>query len=521
MSSKLKINNLKKEGRRVFNKSFVKCIAVCFIVTILIGGTTTSIIKKEVKNYDYSEYFNQLDIKSNSDIVIDFIKGVKEESNVKIDKYLEGANAGVLANIANNISKSDSFLFGTLNAINQMIFKDKIGAGIVILIGTMITFIYYFFVGNVIKVGQCRFFLENRRYGETKIRRILFPYRLKKEWNVAKIMFVREVYTFFWSFTIVFGFVKRYEYFFIPYILAENPDISLKDAFRISKEMARGYKWKLFVMELSFILYYVVGIMSFNLFNLFYTNPFKECVFAELYMNMREDYIDCKKVNNELLCDDYLDVKFSNNSYPIDKYFLPTLRTKVEISDVNIKYSFIDIIMLFFAYSFIGYAWEVLLHLFSDGTFVNRGTLYGPYLPIYGFGGVLSLLLLKRYSKNIGLTFILSMFLCGIIEYFTSLYLDVLYNMKWWDYSGYLFNINGRICLEGLLVFGFGCTVGIYILSPLLKRLFNHIKYKYRVIISSILVVVIMIDLGFSIFKPNQGKGISSPNDSEEQVYIE
>ena len=294
MSSKLKINNLKKEGRRVFNKSFVKCIAVCFIVTVLIGGTTTSIIKKEAKNYDYSEYFTHLDIKSNSDIVIDFIKGVKEESNIKIDKYLEGANAGVLANIANNISKSDSFLFGTLNAINQMLFKDKVGAGIVILIGTMITFIYYFFVGNVIKVGQCRFFLENRRYGETKIRRILFPYRLKKEWNVAKIMFVREVYTFFWSFTIVFGFVKRYEYFFIPYILAENPDISLKDAFRISKEMARGYKWKLFMMELSFILYYVVGIMSFNLFNLFYTNPFKECVFAELYMNMREDYIDCK-----------------------------------------------------------------------------------------------------------------------------------------------------------------------------------------------------------------------------------
>lgn len=152
MSSKLKINNLKKEGRRVFNKSFVKCIAVCFIVTILIGGTTTSIIKKEAKNYDYSEYFTHLDIKSNSDIVIDFIKGVKEESNIKIDKYLEGANAGVLANIANNISKSDSFLFGTLNAINQMIFKDKIGAGIVILIGTIITFIYYFLVGNVIKV---------------------------------------------------------------------------------------------------------------------------------------------------------------------------------------------------------------------------------------------------------------------------------------------------------------------------------------------------------------------------------
>ena len=61
----------------------------------------------------------------------------------------------------------------------------------------------------------------------------------------------------------------------------------------------------------------------------------------------------------------------------------------------------------------------------------------------------------------------------------------------------------------------------IYILSPLLKRLFNRIKYKYRVIISSILVVVIMIDLGFSIFKPNQGKGISSPNNSEEQIYIE
>lgn len=58
------------------------------------------------------------------------------------------------------------------------------------------------------------------------------------------------------------------------------------------------------------------------------------------------------------------------------------------------------------------------------------------------------------------------MLVCGMIEYFSSWYMEMIYHTRWWDYTGYLFNVNGRVCLEGLLVFGFGCTINIYLVSP-------------------------------------------------------
>lgn len=517
------IKKYKKEGRKAFNGSIFKSIAICFIVTVLVGGTTISLFKEEINflginNYD--SYFNRFEIKSNSNIVSDFIDKSKIKFDRRVDTVLENATAGVFAKVANNISKSDSFIFGILNAINQIVFQDKIGSGIVILIGVLLSLIYWLLVSNVIRIGKSRFFLENRRYKDTEIKKIFFPYKLKKEWSISKTMFKRNLYTFLWSFTIIGGIIKKYSYTFVPYILAENPDIKSSDVLKMSREMTKGYKWKLFLLDLSFVGYDIIGLISLNVFNLLYTNPFRESVYAEVYMDMRQGYIKDKKYNYELLCDKYLDVRQSDGEYPMEKYFLPVKRMKKELKDVNIRYSFIDIVMLFFAYSFIGYLWEVLLYLVQDGVFVNRGTLHGPYLPIYGFGGIISLIVLKKYSKNMGLTFTLSMLLCGVIEYFTSWYLEALYDMKWWNYSGYLFNINGRICLEGLLVFGLGCSVSIYILSPLFKNLFDKIKYNYRVIISVILFGTILVDFCFSTVSPNQGKGISSNNNTESnQIY--
>lgn len=523
MNKKFQIKKIKSDGKKVFYRSAIKTIAICLIVTILVGGTTISLFNDKIDFFNvhnYESYFNRFAMKSNFNIISDFIKESETKIVAKTDKFLENATSGVLAEIANSVSKSESFIFGILNALNKMIFQNKIGAGIVILIGVLISAVYWLLVSNVIVIGKCRFFLENSNYKDTKLKRIFFPYKLKKEWNVAKVVFKKKLYQLLWSFTIVFGFIKKYAYSFVYYIVAENPDISAKEAIKMSSEMTNGYKWKLFLLDLSFIGYRILGVITLNVFNLIYTNPYKECVMAEVYMNLRREYIRNKEYNYKFLCDSYLDVSLCDSEYPKDNYFLPEKRMKKEINNVNIKYPLDIIILLFFTYSFIGYIWEVLLHLFQDGVFVNRGTLYGPYLPIYGFGGILSLLLLKKYSKNLGLTFGLSMVLCGIIEYFTSWYLEVLYDMKWWNYTGYLFNINGRICLEGLLVFAFGCSVSIYILSPLFKSLFEKIKYSYRVIISIIFILIILVDFGFSIVRPNQGEGISSPNNNvSNQIY--
>ena len=103
--------------------------------------------------------------------------------------------------------------------------------------------------------------------------------------------------------------------------------------------------------------------------------------------------------------------------------------------------------------------------------------MFGPWLPIYGTGAILILALLKPFRKRPVLYFIASMILAGILEYTTSWYLETFKGMKWWDYTGYFLNINGRICLEGLIVFGLGAAAVTYFIGPLLNYYFKKIKY--------------------------------------------
>ena len=132
--------------------------------------------------------------------------------------------------------------------------------------------------------------------------------------------------------------------------------------------------------------------------------------------------------------------------------------------------------------------------LSTDG-FVNRGVLHGPWLPIYGTGGVLILVLLQKVREKPWVTFGLTIVICGVVEYFTAWYLEVTKGTKWWDYSGYLLNLDGRICAEGLLVFGIGGMAIIYLGAPLFDELFKKIPRKLKWILCAVLIVVFAVDL--------------------------
>ena len=135
--------------------------------------------------------------------------------------------------------------------------------------------------------------------------------------------------------------------------------------------------------------------------------------------------------------------------------------------------------------------------------------MHGPWLPIYGWGGVLILFLLKKYRDKPFKLFISSTILCGIIEYITAWYLETFNNLKYWDYTGYFLNLHGRICLEGLLLFGIGGCGFVYLLAPLLDNLYKKIKPKIKTILCIILILLFSIDFIYSSIVPNTGKGIS------------
>lgn len=173
-------------------------------------------------------------------------------------------------------------------------------------------------------------------------------------------------------------------------------------------------------------------------------------------------------------------------------------------------YSFSSLILIFFTFSGIGWLWEVLLHLFMDGMFINRGVLSGPWLPIYGTGGVLILLVLKKWYDRPLHLFGMTMFLCGIIEYFSGLTLETLFGVRWWNYSDMLFEIQGRVCLTGLLIFGTGGLAIVYIIAPKLDAVFTRIPPRFLYFLCVILLLVFSGDVITSFLNPNTGFGITS-----------
>lgn len=172
-------------------------------------------------------------------------------------------------------------------------------------------------------------------------------------------------------------------------------------------------------------------------------------------------------------------------------------------------YTIWSLILMFFAFSIVGWLWEVSLHIITDGVFVNRGTMHGPWLPIYGYGGVYILVFLNRLRKNVFAEFLGAILLSGFVEYMTSLYLEMTQGMRWWDYTGYFLNLNGRICGEGLLVFGLGGLAIVYLLAPLLDSQFSKIKNRQAIALCLVLLAAFNIDGIYTKSHPNVGKGIT------------
>ena len=167
------------------------------------------------------------------------------------------------------------------------------------------------------------------------------------------------------------------------------------------------------------------------------------------------------------------------------------------------RYSICSLILIFFVFCLIGWVWEVSLHFVEHGNFINRGVNYGPWLPIYGVGGVGTLILFTRIKKHPMITFFASIVFCGLIEYLAGIFLYARNGVRFWNYNGYFLNIDGYVCAEGLLVFGLGCMAIIYVVAPKLDNIFCRIPLKILIPICALLISVFLVDNIYSSKHPN------------------
>ena len=157
----------------------------------------------------------------------------------------------------------------------------------------------------------------------------------------------------------------------------------------------------------------------------------------------------------------------------------------------------VNLILLFFVYAIAGWCMEVCLKYKKYRRFINRGFLTGPWLPIYGFGAMLITLgvnAIAGVEHSVGTTFLISFVLCGTVEYVSGWIMEKRFHARWWDYSQKPMNLNGRIWIGNLILFGLAGVFVDYLANPVLLRFFNGISLRTRTVIACILLAVIAAD---------------------------
>ena len=188
--------------------------------------------------------------------------------------------------------------------------------------------------------------------------------------------------------------------------------------------------------------------------------------------------------------------------------------------------SLVNLILLFFAYAFLGWCIEVTLKYFQFHRFINRGFLTGPWLPIYGSGAALITIAVKGLSPlefSVGTTFVISFILCGVIEYLTSFFLEKRFHARWWDYSQKPMNLHGRVWIGNLVLFGLAGVAIIHIVNPVLFPALDRIPLNTRKVTAVVLLAIFAADLVISCFVLKLVKvGIdSSEADNTEEISKE
>lgn len=150
--------------------------------------------------------------------------------------------------------------------------------------------------------------------------------------------------------------------------------------------------------------------------------------------------------------------------------------------------------LLFIIYATLGWLIEVIGKLIEKKRFINRGFLIGPYCPIYGFGALAITFLLKKYTSDIIALFVMAILVCGTLEYLTSYFMEKIFHARWWDYSTKKFNINGRVCLNTIILFGLlGCFI-MYVSNPFLLKVLNALPDLALYILSTTLFIIFIVD---------------------------
>ncbi len=298
-----KRRDLKAKARKVVKNNYWTALIVCFLLALFTSefGTSIILIWQGEDSVDPNYIVKQENIVGNNEKAEEELSEIKEKEEEFQEKRsgLNQVQLGIIeiikANV-NNLFKSEKYIFRIWDAIKSFgIHETGLGVGLILI--SIIALIYIILIAEPLRVAGRKYFILARKEENTKMG-VMKEIFKKGNWkNVTYIMFFKNLYNLLWFLTIIGGVIKFYEYRMIPFILADNPKVSKKEAFELSRKMMKGNKWKTFVIDISFILWYILSIFTFGLLNILYVNIYKASTETELYNTLKDNNVEKSNEN--------------------------------------------------------------------------------------------------------------------------------------------------------------------------------------------------------------------------------
>lgn len=252
-------------------------------------------LKEIAKQRFYNNYWSSVVVA----IILAFSIGTFSLPSMKInlpingttsnDSYFDNSYDNYSSDFTGSLYRNPSLTFREMLHSYRTLFTSPVFLSIflsIISVAFFISLLLSIFLLNPLIVGCRHWFIQSRTINNYAIGNVGITFK-KGYWNVIKTMFFKQLFTFLWSLLFVIpGIIKKYEYRMIPYLLAENPNMDMDEAFARSRDMMYGQKMDTFILDLSFIGWFMLSYLTLGLVGIFYVSPYYAYTDMELYVTL-------------------------------------------------------------------------------------------------------------------------------------------------------------------------------------------------------------------------------------------
>lgn len=279
---------IKTKAKKNLKRNYWLMIAVCFVLAFVCGEHSASVSSMSQKTEKQTENVSDDVVYSATDggnwgVVSDVVGSEQEQKETKTDVTIQS--------LFNQFTEEHSMLFDAMGAAGATV-KSDWAAAIILLAAAVGSTLFTCCIIWPVLIGGKRYYLDVSEGLEgLKVNILGCIFRKGIYRNTIKIMFFKWLKLTLWWFTIIGGFIKYYEYSVIPFILAENPRLTNKEAFALAHDMMVGNKWKLFKLDVSFIGWLILSMATFGLVAIFFVNPYQALTVTEAYVAIRDEAV--------------------------------------------------------------------------------------------------------------------------------------------------------------------------------------------------------------------------------------